>query len=472
MRINSGINYLSSAITPTIPEGSWLTSMSQNKKVALVVAAIFAVLALVGGVVYYFKSRDEKKGPSSPALNKQPPLPLIRVDVPAPHKEKVKNAIFNLASDLCNRLAVKQKNASFAISPISIIAVLGMGLHIIPEEKKAQYLNQLGLAGLSEGEAHAAIADALHSAALPKDFKQGTIEVSQAVARKENVQIADHFNTLVHQTYGADSIYSNEIMKEANAWASEKTHGKIPVILPDNTPEFVLLNAVYLNLNWQNVFTKPTDGWTVENFTFADGTQAPVSKMCQSGRFKYTSKEAGCDLFNGIGFSMLEIPYFTPQGRMISQVVFLPDDPKDLPELEKKLTNDYIPLCRSIAQFQNDVILKMPKTKMENSLELKEHLTEMGLPLDAIDRRVVDTAFIPSIVHKTFVASNEEGTEAAAVTAELCMRGPPGDEPEPEPVIFDMKHSYAYLIMDGDTLLFRGRVSDKGPLVVDGSSPV
>lgn len=172
-------------------------------------------------------------------------------------------------------------------------------------------------------------------------------------------------------------------------------------------------------------------------------------------------QEGSHPVYEGENFAMLEKFYLSPKGRKLSQLIFLPHDPKDLSNLEKSLTPEALKKYRQEAEIKN-VIFSLPKTKAESEYHLLNLLKEWGFPLDSLDVAVVgNDVFISDVAHKTFVSTNEEGTEAAAVTGIICSKSMPIKKTEH----FDVKHSYAYLIMDGDMVLFRGRVSDKKPLV-------
>ncbi len=68
--------------------------------------------------------------------------------------------------------------------------------------------------------------------------------------------------------------------------------------------------------------------------------------------------------------------------------------------------------------------------------------------------------FIGVVLHKAFVAVDEEGTEAAAATA-LAMRAGSAVRPQ-DPVDFIADHPFLFLIRHNksNTILFMGRLTD------------
>jgi serpin B len=353
-------------------------------------------------------------------------------------------AITTFANDMCKDLSEKMGDESYCISPVSIIAALGMCLHIIQPEMKNVFLEKMGLAGISEAEAHDAISAALKGMALPTDFLYGRINIAQCLASKENVYVADSLKTVATEVYDAELIVDNNLMDAVNKWVDEKTEHKISTLLADNQIDLVLLNAVYLNLQWQEPFTPPQEGWDIKDFTCLDGSVAKVPMMKQKGDFK---------IYHGDGFSLLEKPYRSPEGRSLFQLIFLPNDVSFLPSLGKTLTASSIESYRSQASLYRDVTLTMPKTKNESCFELKSLLLEMGFPLDCIDQNIIPGGSIDQITHKTYISTDEKGSEAAAVTGislTRCARWPQS---------FEMNRAYIYFIMDGETALFCGRVS-------------
>lgn len=376
--------------------------------------------------------------------------PVVKEPVPlSPEDLKMEEALANFANDLCRELYFRD-NASVSLSPLSIVAALGMFLHIINPPDKPLYLEKIGLKGVSEEKAHEIIVNTLKRLALPEDFKEGTFQIAQGIAYKNDIRPADSLIEHVKNSYSGEVIQSDNLQKEVNEWVAKKTHGKIPTFLKDNNTAVVLLNALYLDFQWKDKFYLPSKGWEVKEFTCLDGSKAPVSMMTQKSDVLLHTSEA---------FTMIEKAYISPEGRKLSQVIFLPKDPAKLTEMENQLTYDKLVDCRKSAQKQS-IQLTMPKIKAESELNLLRILMRLGIP---IDRFLIDMLGINDveILHKTFVLNDENGSKAAAVTGVLF----------PECAIIcdelHIDHAYAYFIMDGNTVLFRGRVSDGTPLVVD-----
>ena len=107
------------------------------------------------------------------------------------------------------------------------------------------------------------------------------------------------------------------------------------------------------------------------------------------------------------------------------------------------------------------------------SLELKSALVALGMPI-AFDPERVDLTgisfharpeerlVIAEVFHKTFVAVDEHGTEAAAAPAVVMVRGGASPTSGTPPKTFIADHPFLFYVRDTATgvLLFFGRVSD------------
>jgi serine protease inhibitor len=393
--------------------------------------------------------------------------------VPAPKEDvdAVRNAISTFSTKLWKTLLEKEKNKSFAFSPVSIVAVLGMAINALTPEAKKQMIEVLGLE-MEESKVHQALATLLREIPLPKDAK-GSINTAQGFAVVSGQPVAASFETLVEDVYGAEIFQdtADKLAKTVNKWVSEKTNKMIPTLLDENNKDIavVLLNAIYLELKWDNAFKCPAEGWETQDFVFSNGTKAPVSMM--------TKKSRDFAVYEAPTFKLLEMKYKSPNGRELSQLIILPSDPKNVSTLTGNIATNFTAgrtkeFMEDIRKFlasddRPEVRLSLPKIKAESNLELLETLKEdLGLPIDQLDPAIFGPGlFVSGIVHKTVVENDEEGTKAAAVTGMMCAKCAPGNESLVIDFIVD--HSYSYVILDGDNLLFQGTVDDKGVLIVD-----
>jgi serpin B len=141
-----------------------------------------------------------------------------------------------------------------------------------------------------------------------------------------------------------------------------------------------------------------------------DGSQVDVPMMGQGMYIPYAS---------GDGYQAVELPY---AGSTAAMNIIVPDAGR-FEEIESALTYDMLEdIFEKINQ--TSVMLRFPKFKFESSFALPDALKQMGMP-DAFDRGKADFSgmtggkdlFIANVIHKAFVAVDEEGTEAAAATA-------------------------------------------------------
>src|SRR5204862_611128 len=125
------------------------------------------------------------------------------------------------------------------------------------------------------------------------------------------------------------------------------------------------------------------------------------------------------------GFTVVSLPY---AGNDLQFVILLPDDINGLRGLESKLTAHVLAGCAKLQK--RDVDLYLPKFKLEPpTITLAKQFEALGMKtafdqpkgsanFDKIASRTPDDyLYISQIFHKTFIAVDEKGTEAAAATA-------------------------------------------------------
>ena len=190
-----------------------------------------------------------------------------------------------------------------------------------------------------------------------------------------------------------------------------------------------------------------------EPFQLGEGRKFGVPFMHQTGSFSYLAQD---------GVQILELPY---QGGDLAMVLLLPHSAEGLAELESGLSVSR--LAGWIARLRHQKVdVALPRFRMTAELELKQALSELGMPL-AFDEARADFSgmleedeelSVSDVVHKAFVDVNEEGTESAAATGTtLKPRGLAAAPP-----LFRADHAFLFLIRDrrSDQLLVLGRLAD------------
>jgi serpin B len=164
------------------------------------------------------------------------------------------------------------------------------------------------------------------------------------------------------------------------------------------------------------------------------------------------------------------LPY---SGRELQFLLLIPDEVKGLGALESKLTSDTLAQCAKL-ETKRDVSLSLPKFKFEPpTIPLADKLKTLGMK-SAFDepkgsanfdkiapRKPNDYLAISEVFHKTFIAVDEKGTEAAAATAATStVAGIEKPKPAPTVVKVDRPFLYAIQHVPSGACLFIGRVTD------------
>uniref|UniRef100_A0A668ALM6 Serpin B6 n=1 Tax=Myripristis murdjan TaxID=586833 RepID=A0A668ALM6_9TELE len=217
-----------------------------------------------------------------------------------------------------------------------------------------------------------------------------------------------------------------------NNWVEKQTQDKIKDLLApgvvDSMTRLVLVNAIYFKGNWDRKFdadlTKDAQ-FKLNKVTLHNGNTVWQVKwlLLHQSTFSVTVKT------HCVG-QILELPY---KGKDLSMLIFLPnemeDDTTGLEKLEKELTYEkFVEWTQPDMMDTMEVQVGLPRFKMEESYDLKDILTRMGMG-DAFDVGMSDFSgmspandlVLSQVVHKAFVEVNEEGTEAAAATAAIMM---------------------------------------------------
>ena len=296
-----------------------------------------------------------------------------------------------------------------------------------------------------------------------------TLSIANQLFAQSGYDFRDPFRGLVKKFYGApfetlDFKTNPEAARaEINKWVAEQTRDKIRDLIPmravNELTRLVLANAIYLKAPWawefNDAFTKP------KPFHARGGAAVDVPTMNNRKTFGYAKPD---------GLTAVSIPY---SGNELQFVVLLPDDVNGLANLESKLSADLLNQCAKLQP--QDVDLELPKFKIEPpTIPLADNLKALGMKTAFDDpqgsanfdrmspRKPNQYLAISNVFHKTFIAVDEKGTEAAAATAVVMMELTARRQEPKEPIHVKVDRPFLYAIqhVPSGACLFIGRVTD------------
>jgi serpin B len=356
--------------------------------------------------------------------------------------------------------SLRAENGNLILSPFSISLALAMTYSGARGETEAQMAEVLNFSGQEQTHtAFNALDLALEENPLTLDKEQEPMQlnIANSVWAEQTFSFLPDFLDTLSVNYGAgmhllDFINSPEpSRKEINNWVSDKTEEKINDLLPEGSinseTKMVLVNAIYFKADWLDAFDA-NDTYD-RDFNLLDGSTVSVPMMSQRMFIPYALQD---------GYAIAELPY---AGESAAMTLIVPDEGR-FEEIESQLS--YGMVQEALANITTtDVAVAMPKFKYESAFLLSDALSALGMPL-AFDEGQADFSgmtneqdlFIADVIHKAFVAVDEEGTEAAAATA-VIMEGATAMMTENTLYI---DRPFIYLIRDIETgqILFIGRV--------------
>ncbi|MFN2540651.1 MAG: serpin family protein, partial [Chthoniobacterales bacterium] len=297
-----------------------------------------------------------------------------------------------------------------------------------------------------------------------------TIAIANRLFAQTGYAFRGAFREFVQKFYGAPFEQMdfhkdpNGERERINKWVADQTRERIRDLIPrdgiNELTRLVLANAIYLKAPWADPFlesaTKPAP------FHVRGGAVVDVPMM------RKTDENFG--YVKGDGFTAVTIPY---TGSELQFVVLLPDEINGLRQLESKLTAELLGQCARLEPREVD--LSLPKFKFEPpTVALTDVLQTLGMK-SAFDeppgsanfngiapRKPKDYLYISQVFHKTFIAVDEKGTEAAAATAVVMARATALLPPRPKPIEVKVDQPFVYAIqhVPSGACLFIGRVTD------------
>ena len=352
---------------------------------------------------------------------------------------------------LFREIVKTEKDSNVFISPLSVSMALGMtynGANGETQEAMQQTLELSGLTLQEVNEAYKNLIELLRGLDPKVRFQiANSIWYRQDLTPEEEFLnlCKEYFDALVRAMDFADP----NAAKIINGWVYENTNGKIERIVGDRiSPETVmfLINAIYFKGTWTYQFDEESTRDTL--FTLPDGTAKPCKMMAQRGFYEHFSND---------DFKAVDLPYGDGD---FSMTIFLPSPKTDIDSLIGEFNPENLSYWLSCFSSDSGDIF-FPKFKLEYDLGLNQVLKMMGMEIAFTDAADFSKMYkdggvcIDTVIHKTFVQVNEEGTEAAAVTVV-------GTEISIHPSDFHMRVDRPFVFMirenKSQTILFIGKI--------------
>ncbi len=386
------------------------------------------------------------------ALTLQPPAPHFseREDLLS---EQARKAAFDLYREIS-----REEDGNIFFSPYSIRTALAMtyaGADGTTAEAMARALS------FSENTADFHMAYGMRTQALLDSAAPHiTLQTANQLWAEKNYKFLPDYLRLSEDAYSApvapvDFRMNPEAARmKINRWTEDHTANKIKDLLPqgsvDNTTRLVLTNAVYFKADWHRAFDP--DRSTDRDFTLLSGQKERHRFMVRRDSYRYLSTETA---------ELLSVPY---SGSKHSMVFILPKANLNFEDAEAAVNPEMI--NRLLAAPRQDVVAALPKMKLTESLSLKKVLEKMGMKEAFVEganfsRMSEDNDLaISDVIHKAFIETDEEGTEAAAATAVVMMVTSSADHKPRKPLYFTADRPFLFCITDdaAGEILFMGRM--------------
>ena len=384
------------------------------------------------------------------------PSSPIKIDLHGADSSMVKSDLA-FAFDFFSKVLIEEQNdkdESFMISPFSLSMALAMTWNGSEGDTKLAMQDVLRIDDRTDYEVNSYY-NKLKSA-FEKTDSTTMLSIANSIWTNRNVEILPTFvslnKTYYHATVEAVDFADPATVSVINKWAANNTNGLIESVIDETQPSdlMYLLNALYFKGMWTSEF----DMGSTQKMLFSTDsvTQTVVDMMHQEAKFNYAFDE---------NLQVVELPY---GNGAFSMMVLLPKENKQLLGIAESLQQkDYwIKLKEKLSNKKVDLFL--PKFKTEYSKKLNNVLTDMGMgiafnPEKANFSRMSNRdAFISLVSQDTYIATDEVGTEAAAVTSVgITVTSMPARE---DKIVFKADRPFVYLIQEksSGTILFMGVV--------------
>ena len=339
-------------------------------------------------------------------------------------------------------LAECYQGETMMVSPFSLYAALGM----LGNGASGETLKEMEqLFGCNVEEASKAV---LYL--MLRSEEADVIRIADSIWIEDDTPVNDAFLSRCGLYYRSSvmraHLSADSTIQKINDWVNEHTKGRIEKILDkiDDDAVMVLLNAITFDGKWEETFNSGSTNDQGEFYT-ANGEKKTMEMMFGGAdRYFEDSDMIGMEKDYRDGYCFRA--YLPKEGKTVRDIIGKLAESQNLPY-----------------QGASEINLLMPKFKGETTLPLEQTLQTMGMKAafspsssDFSEMSTLPGIYVSKVLQKTYIKVDEEGTEAAAVTAIVANT----ESFDPNRIVRNvyLDHPFIYEIVDTESgiTLFTG----------------
>ena len=352
------------------------------------------------------------------------------------------------SNDFANQLMTHaaKENKNILISPLSLQVTLGMLANGANEQAYNEIITALDLKDYSLeelNEFHKIVMNGILNEQDPKV----ELSLSNSMWIDKSLQAKEVFKNNL-KTYYNTSLYNVDFNKtdmannEINNWANKETKGMIKDLqLPlTASTKFVLSNACYFDGQWSSPFN--IKNTYTEFFTAENGAVQKVPMMHKTTKRIYLEND---------NYQLVSLDF---GNKSFCMVIVLPQPSKTITEILPSIDWN-----TSNVSHEVDVILSLPKIKLETLTELNEILQGMGMESLYENNSLSNISNDLSLSwaqQNTCFEIDESGVKASSVTSANGMESSSGSIYE---MVVNRPFLFAIRENSTNTLMFMGKIA-------------
>jgi serpin B len=388
----------------------------------------------------------------------------------SPEVKNVNRLTLAFAKAVGDKQSYKQEN--LIVSPYNALTCLSMVAKGADGETKAEMAKTLFGAEARDLDREIKKLGALKADILKANKDKVVLQTANGVwVNANHAPISPTYAGALQKDFDAEVAsepFSGETVKKVNGWAERNTNGLIKEVLEELSPDdyAVLASALYFKGDWTSKFDKSL---TADKYYHRDAAPPELTAMMRK-----EMEEGDARYIEGDDYEAIALTYgkADPKKEEYPSMRLILARPKDARVSARdwlaSQAGEKMPAWLEPNAYEDVVgTLELPRMDIKNKVDLIPALQQMGIK-KAFKWGAAEFApmtdgkaslFVSQVSHDTVFKTNEEGSEAAAVTTAVmgleCMSMPPRE--------IDLKfdRSFALALQDVKTgaILFVGAVN-------------